>query len=462
MDRTEPSAGGLFAPIFNAPAVVAETDDRAWLRAMLDAERALAVAGAKAGVIPAEAAQAIAAACAPDPFDIDDIGRRAAASATPVIPLVRDIEARVPESARPFVHCGATSQDVLDTAASLIAHRALGPILESLRDAADAAARLAAEHRTTVMAGRSMLQHAAPTTFGLVCAGWLVALDDVRTRLTEVRRNRLAAQLGGAVGTLAPLANGAEVLSRYSDELGLTEPVLGWHTDRARFADLASALGTAAGALAKTARDVTLLAATEVGEVTEGGPGGGSTAMPHKRNPVHSVVIIANAHRVPGLVATVLAGMAQEHQRAAGTWQAEWETLTTLLRLVGGAAAHGRELLVGLRPDPTRMRANLDLTGQAIMSSAVADRLAPALGRTAAHDLVTRAAKRAAEQGVTLRAALADEPGVRDTLSDTVLDEALDPERSLGSAGTFVDRALIAHRALTADLTDRPGEGDGA
>ena len=312
------------------------------------------------------------------------------------------------------------------------------------------------------MAGRSMLQHGAPTTFGLVCAGWLVALDDARTGLTDVRRNRLAAQLGGAVGTLAPLdSKGAEVLSRFSDELGLAEPVLPWHTDRSRVADLAASLGAAAGVLAKIAKDVTLLASTEVGEVAEGGPGGGSSAMPHKRNPVHSVVISADAHRVPGLVATIFAGMAQEHQRAAGAWQAEWGTLTELLRLVGGAAAHGRELLAGLTIDPRRMRANLDLTGQAIMSGAVADRLAPTLGRTAAHELVTRAARRAAEERVTLRAALADEPGVRDTLSDTALDEALDPGHSLGSAVTFVDRALAAHRALTADLTDRPGEENG-
>jgi 3-carboxy-cis,cis-muconate cycloisomerase len=459
MDRTEPATVGLFAPIFTAPPMITDTDDRAWLRAMLDAERALAAASAKAGVIPAEAADAIGSACDPDSFDIAEIGRRAAASATPVIALVHDLADRVPDSAKPFVHHGATSQDIIDTAASLVAHRALGTILGDLQHAAGSTARLAAEHRDTVMAGRSMLQHGAPTTFGLVCAGWLVALDDARAGLTDVRRNRLAAQLGGAVGTLAPLGDrGVEVLSRFADELGLAEPVLGWHTDRTRTADLATALGTTAGALAKIARDVTLLGQTEVGEVSEGGPGGGSSAMPHKRNPVHSVVITANTHRVPGLVATVLAGMAQEHQRSAGAWQAEWETLTTLLRLVGGAAAHARHLLAGLTVHPERMRANLDLTGQAIMSGAVAERLAPTLGRTAAHELVTDAATRAAESGVTLRAALADDPRVGDALADSTLDEALDPRHALGAAGAFVDRALAAHRALTADLTDRPGE----
>jgi 3-carboxy-cis,cis-muconate cycloisomerase len=461
MDRTEPSTG-LFAPTFTSPQVDQETDDRAWLRAMLDAERALATAGAKAGVIPAEAAEAIAAACDPSRFDLAAIGQRAAVSATPVIPLVHDLTEAVPDHAKPFVHHGATSQDIVDTAAMLVAHRALGPIQADLTAAATAAARLAQTHKTTVMAGRTMLQHAFPTTFGLACAGWLVALDDARTGLTEVRRNRLAAQLGGAVGTLAAFDNkGAEVLSRFSDELGLAEPVLPWHTDRSRVADLAGALGATAGVLAKVARDVILLASTELGEVAEGGPGGGSSAMPHKRNPVHAVVISADAHRVPGLVATILAGMAQEHQRAAGAWQAEWGTLTELLRLTGGAAAHGRTLLDGLRVDPQRMRSNLDLTGQAIMSAAVADRLSPALGRTAAHDLVNRAVKRAAERGVTLRAALADDPAVPDTLADTALDEALDPGHSLGSAVTFVDRALIAHRALTADLTDRPGEENG-
>lgn len=455
-----PPAGALFGPMFSAAVVDRETDDRAWLQAMLDVERALAVAQARAGLVPVEAATEIAAHCNIDGYDVDEIGRRAAASASPVIPVVRDLAAAVAPDARPWVHFGATSQDVLDTAASLVAGRAVVAILADLAGAAQACAELAGAHRDTLMIGRTMLQHAIPTTFGLKCAGWLVAVDEARTTLAAVRDRRLAVQFGGPTGTLASLGDhGVEVLHLLAEELGLAEPVLPWHTNRVRVAELAAALGTVAGVLGKIALDVVLLAQTEVGEVSEGpgGPGedrGGSSAMPHKHNPVQALLISANARRVPGLVATLLAAMPQEQERAAGAWQAEWETLTVLLRLVGGAAARGHELVSGLRVDPDRMRRNLEGTDGLAMAGAVAERLAPALGRTAAQDLIREACAQA--DGRPLRDALREVPEVRAHLSEVDIDAALDPAGYLGSAGEFVDRALASHAATRRELREEP------
>ncbi|HEU4425033.1 MAG TPA: lyase family protein, partial [Pilimelia sp.] len=305
---------------------------------------------------------------------------------------------------------------------------------------------LAETHRHTVMAGRTLTQQALPITFGLKCAGWLVAVHEATDRLAELRRTRLAVQFGGAAGTLAALGDaGTGIAGRLAEELDLAEPALPWHTNRTRVAELAGALGTTAGVLGKLALDVLLLAQTEVAEVAEA-TGGGSSAMPHKQNPVRAVLVTAATRRVPGLVATLLAGMAQEHERAAGAWHAEWPTLTDLLHLVGGAAAHGRDLLAGLRVDAARMRHNLDATAGLPLAEHVAARLAPALGRTAAQDLVARACRDAVAAGRPLRDALLADPVVRDQLGPADIDAALDPAGYLGSAQAFVDRALALHR----------------
>jgi 3-carboxy-cis,cis-muconate cycloisomerase len=446
--------GGLFGPLFGGSRADAEVSDRAVLQAMLDAEGALAVASARAGIVPDQAAAAIAAACQADRFDPDDLGRRALAAGNPVVPLVHDLAEAVereagPEAAR-WVHHGATSQDILDTAASLVAARALGPVLDDLDGAARAAADLADRHRATLMAGRTLGQQALPTTFGLKTAGWLVALGEAAAGLDRVRRERLAAQLGGAAGTLASLGpDGVEVARHYAQAVGLCEPALAWHTNRARVAELAGALGVAAGALGKLALDVTLLAQTEVGEVAEpaGGGRGGSSTLPHKRNPVGAVLVRAAAARVPGLVATLLASMAQEQERATGAWHAEWEPLAELLRLTGGAAARTRKLLDGLEVHPERMRANLDATGGLTLSERVAAALADSLGRVAANDLVQRLAGEAAAGGRPLRDVLLADPQVRAHLDEAGIDRLLDPEGYLGAAGQLVDRALADHRA---------------
>jgi 3-carboxy-cis,cis-muconate cycloisomerase len=449
--------GGLLRPLFGGSRADPELTDRALLRAMLDAERALAVASAQViGVVPAAAAEAIGAACQAGRFDPDDLGRRALAAGNPVVPLVADlteaVEAEAGPAAARWVHHGATSQDILDTAASLVAFRALGPILDDLEGAAEAAAGLADRHRATLLAGRTLGQQALPITFGLKAAGWLVALQEAAAGLARVRQQRLAAQLGGAVGTLAAFGPaGTEVASRYAQELGLAEPLLAWHTNRTRVGELAAALGVAAGALGKLALDVTLLAQTELGEVTEAaGQGrGGSSTLPHKRNPVTAVLVVAATRRAPGLVATLLGSMAQEQERATGAWHAEWEPQVELLGLVGGAAARTRELLQGLEVHPERMRQNLEATGGLLLAEHVAATLAGPLGRAGAQELVQQLSRQAAGSGRPLRTVLAANPQVREHLDKAGLDRLLDPEGYLGAAEQLIDRALAAHREAT-------------
>jgi 3-carboxy-cis,cis-muconate cycloisomerase len=430
--------------LFARGRVAAEVDDRAWLQAMLDFEAALARA-----VAPEDAAEAIAAACVADGFDVAEIGRSAADKGTPVPGLLAALRAKLPEEAAAHVHRGATSQDVVDTAAMLVARRALAPLLEDLSAAADACAALAERFRDAPMAGRTLLQQALPITFGLKAAGWLSGLDEAQLELANVRSNELALQLGGAVGTLASLGDeGPAAVKKMARALELAEPPLPWHTLRTRPLRLACALGTAAGVMAKIALDVELLAQTEVGEVAEGGGEGrgGSSTLPHKRNPVGAVAVSACAARVPGLVSTMLAAMAQEHERAAGAWQAESETLSDLLRLTGSAAAALRELLEGLEPDPERMRANLDATGGLLMTESVVTALTPSLGRAKAQELVEGAARSALDQGRPVRDLLAELPEVSESIGEDGLDRALAPESYLGAAGQLVDRAIRDHR----------------
>jgi 3-carboxy-cis,cis-muconate cycloisomerase len=332
----------LFAGVLERGLVREAVSDAAWLRAMLAAEAALA---------RARGLEELAAAIAATELDPGELGREAAASGNPVVPLAAALRARLGDE----VHAGATSQDILDTAAMLVARGALAPLVDDLGGAAEAAARLAREHRETPIAGRTLLQQAVPTTFGLKAAGWMAALD---ASALGLRGLRFAAQLGGPAGTLADEA----LVSRYAAELELEAPVLPWHTDRTRIAALAGALGTACGAVAKAAGDVVLLAQTEVGEVRERAPGS-SSSMPHKRNPVAAMSARACARQAPGLVATLLAAMEQEHERAAGAWHAEWRPLRELLVATGSAASWLRTCLEGLQVDPERMRVNLGAAG---------------------------------------------------------------------------------------------------
>jgi len=326
---------------------------------MVDVEAALAAACVVEGLIPPQAGEAILRALQQGPFDPGVIAAEAGEHATPVIPLVRELRERVGDEFADAVHLGATSQDIVDTAAMLLTQRALAAIVADASTAMTSAARLAVAHRTTPVLGRTLLQAALPTSFGLVAAGWMVGLERATAELERVRDAGLAVQMGGPVGSRSP-----QVAALMASTLGLAEPLLPWHTERTRIVQVGAALGGISGFAGKVASDVALLAQTEVAEVREGVEGrGGSSAMAHKRNPVAAVSVIACAHRVPGLVATLFAAMPQEHQRAAGTWQAEWGTLSDLLMLSGSAVAWLADLLEHLEVSATRMRENLAASG---------------------------------------------------------------------------------------------------
>ncbi|MEV0161438.1 3-carboxy-cis,cis-muconate cycloisomerase [Nonomuraea fuscirosea] len=358
------------------------TGDAAVLRAMLDAEAALTRAQAAFGLVPPEAAEAVTAAARAEAFCLEDLVVRARSGGNPVIPLVADLRA-VAAPFGEYVHRGATSQDIVDTALMLVAYRALGPVLADLERTTDRLAALAAEHRDTLMAARTLTQQAVPTTFGLKAAGWHRLAGDARIRLTAARRS-LPAQLGGAAGTLAafrparePVPEAVEVASRlpgrFAAELGLAEPLLPWHVLRTPIADLAGALAFTAGALGKLAADVLVLSRTEIGELSEG-VGGGSSSMPHKHNPVRATMIAAAGRQVPALAAILYGSLAAEDERPSGAWHAEWQPLREALRLVAGAARDAAELVADLRVHPERMRANLTVTGDAAPAPALVDR----------------------------------------------------------------------------------------
>jgi 3-carboxy-cis,cis-muconate cycloisomerase len=445
------ASSGLFGELFAGAAVMREVDDRAWLQALLDAEAALARAQAGLGLVPRAAAAEISAAAQADRFDIPSVGRRAGASGNPVVPLVHDLRAAVSIEAARHVHLGATSQDILDTAMVLVAQRAIGALLPDLGAVATSCAQLADVHRNTLIAARTLMQRASPTCFGLKAAGWMVAVDEARVLVDRVRRRCLAVQLGGAAGNLAGLGpDGPRVVAALADELRLAAPTLPWHTDRVRVAELAAALGITCGVLGKVAGDLILLAQTEVGEVGSRADQGRSSSMPHKRNPVQAVLVVAAARRAPGLVATLMGTMLQEHERAAGSWHAEWTTVSDLLAVAGAAAAHGRAALADLVVDGDRMEAVV-VADQRLMAEAVAARLTPALGPGEAHDLVRRCVRDAEVRGVPLRALLIAEPSVAAALSEAELDTALDPRAHLGATGELIDSALRAHREVSTD-----------
>ena len=466
-DHEEPSARGLFGGVFARGG--ADTSDVAWLQAMLDAEAGLARALERAGLTPAGSGAAVTEVAQAGNFDVAELGELSALTGNPVPALARALARRVPQTAAGAVHRGATSQDIVDTAVMLLARRVIDVVLADLAQAAAAAAVLADAHRSTIMIGRTLLQQAVPVTFGLIAAGWLTSLDEARTGLAAVGSQRLAVQFGGAAGTLASLGDdGPRVVALLAEELGLARPVLPWHTDRLRIIDLATALARVTAALGKIARDVTLLAQSEIAEVSEGGgPAprdaasprrGGSSAMPHKHNPVASIAILGCTRQVPGLVATLVACAEQELQRAAGAWHAEWEPLTALLRLTGSAASWAAELLSGLTVDASRMAANLAATKDLPLAEHVTSLLAGVLGGVQAHDLVAEAGQRAVSAGLPLRDVLLAVPKLEGRLASAgitpeQIESALEPAGYLGATDAFVTAALAAHEALDAQLS---------
>jgi 3-carboxy-cis,cis-muconate cycloisomerase len=443
----------LLGPLFGSPESSALFTDRARLQGMLDFEAALARAEAQTGVIPASAAPMIARQCRAELFDIAALARETARAGNPAIPIVMRLTALVaagdPEAAR-YVHWGATSQDAMDTGLVLQLRPFLALLEADFGRLAGALRRLAKTHRATPLVGRTWLQHAVPVTVGLKAAGWLDAVERHRTRLSEVRGRALVLQFGGAAGTLAALGErGIEVSEALARDLDLTLPALPWHAHRDRVAEVATVLGLIVGTLGKIARDLSLLMQTDVAEAFEpGGEGrGSSSTMPHKRNPVAAAVVLAAATRAPGLVATLLSAMVQEHERGLGGWHAEWDTLPELCLLGAGALRQMAETLEGLELDPARMRANLEATHGQILAEAVTMALGSRIGRGAAHELVRRASQQATATRRRLREVLAEDPMASAHLSPADLDRLFDPCNYVGMAATFVDRVLASRRA---------------
>lgn len=443
---SEPSAG-----LFTTPEMASVFSSEAHVRQMLRFEAALAWAEAECGIIPHAAALMIADGCRVESFDVASLYREAVLAGTPVIPLVRMLNEQVADDARAFVHWGATSQDVIDTALVLQIREGFDLLLADLLRIGSGCAALAHDHRHTLMAGRTLMQQALPIPFGLKAARWLSVITH-QIQALQQQRQSLSLQFGGAVGTLAALGDrGLHVAEVLAADLALVLPDLPWHAERDRMAGVAAALGVTAGAVAKIANDLVLLAQTEIGEVSEATtPGkGGSSAMPHKHNPVDAMLALAAARLALGQVPIVLAGMLQEHERAAGGWQAEWEALPNLFRYTGGTVAHVAQAISGLTINVQRMQANLNQSGGLLMAESLTMVLASRLGRPEAQRLVGALCARAVEHATTLHEAALNDTEVHSVLSTEQIAVALDPSGYLGSADTMIERALASYRMVS-------------
>ena len=447
---TDTTSSSLLGPLFASPAMRAIVADRARLQRMLDVEAALARAEAAVGVIPHAAVAPIAAACFAERYDIARLGEAAAPAGNVAIPLVKLLTAEVAkadaEAAR-YVHWGATSQDSIDTALMLEGRLGIDALAADLDRAVLGFARLAERYRATPVVGRTWLQHALPMPFGLKLAGYAAALARARDRLTRLRHAALALQFGGAAGTLAALGgDGLAVAERLAAELQLPLPDAPWHSHADRVAEIAAAVAILAGTCGKIARDVALMMQTDVGEAFEpAAPGkGGSSTMPHKRNPVGAAAALAAATMAPNLAATVLAGLVQEHERALGGWQAQWPTIPALLSVTSAALAAVVDIAEGLEVDAARMRANLETTGGLIMAEAAMIALGRRIGRLAAHHVVEAASKRAIAEGRHLDEVMADDPKITAELSPDEIGRLFDPLAYQGVAQAFIDRLLAA------------------
>lgn len=434
----------LFRDMFGTPEMRAVFADRAYLDAVVRAEVALARAEARTGVIPPEAADAIAAAAAGVRLDLETLRRETEVVGYPILPVVRQLAAQCGEAGR-YVHWGATTQDIMDTATVLQVRDALVLVERGLDGTRRALRRLAAEHVDTVAAGRTHLQHALPVTFGYRCAVWLSALDRHTRRLEQVRERALLAQFGGAAGTLASLgADGLGVRAAYAEILGLREPDITWHVARDGLVEVVQLLAMIGGSLGKVAWDVMMLASTEFGEVAEpfvDGRGASST-MPQKRNPISSELMFAAAKLLRDRAGSMLDALVQDFERATGPWHVEWATLPEAFLLVATSLTQAESLLTGLVVDPSRMRANLDLTGGLIVAERVMMALAPQLGRQQAHDVVYAACRTAIETGTTLSTQLLANDDLRARLGERAIRDLTDPTGYLGCAREMTRRVI--------------------
>ncbi|WP_285409836.1 3-carboxy-cis,cis-muconate cycloisomerase [Pseudomonas sp. FR229a] len=452
---TQRPGNQLFDAYFTARDMREVFCDQGRVQAMLDFEAALARAEARVGLIPSSAVAPIAVACDAGLYDFAALGEAIATAGNSAIPLVKALGRQIASSdaeAERYVHLGATSQDVMDSGLVLQLRQALALIEDQLTHLADSLAGQAQRFATTPLAGRTWLQHATPVTLGMKIAGWLGAVTRSRQRLRELKPRLLVLQFGGASGTLAALGEqGLPIAQALAEELQLRLPEQPWHTQRDRIVEFGAVLGLIAGSLGKFGRDISLLMQTEAAEVFEpAAPGkGGSSTMPHKRNPVGAAVLIGAATRVPGLVSTLFSAMPQEHERSLGLWHAEWETLPEICCLVSGSLQQARLLADGLEVDAARMASNLELTQGLVLAEAVSIVLAQRVGRDTAHHLLEQCCKRAVAEQRHLRAVLGDEPQVTAELSGAELDDLLNPAHYLGQAQVWVERAVAEHNALT-------------
>jgi 3-carboxy-cis,cis-muconate cycloisomerase len=443
-----PSSPSLFGPLFSSAAMRAVTDDRARLQRMLDFEAALAKAEADAGVIPAKAAAPIAAACRAERFDLGQIAQDAVAGGNIAIPLVKALTAEVAETDREasgFVHWGATSQDVIDTVLVLELRAAIDALIADLDRAIAGFAAQAKQHKKTAAVARTWMQQALPMPFGLKLAGYAAALGRAKDRLLRLRAEALVLQFGGAAGTLAALGEkGLDVTERLAKELKLPAPEAPWHSHRDRLAEVAGALAILTGTCGKIARDISLLMQTEVGEAFEPAEAGrgGSSSMPHKRNPTAAAAALACAAMAPQLAATIFAAQVHEHERALGGWQAEWPTFPALALVTSGALRAIVDIAEGLEVDAERMRANLDITHGLIMAEAVSIALAGKIGKQDAHKLVEEASKTATKEKRHLRDVVSEDKRITAQLPAAEIARLFEPDAYTGMAAEFIDRLL--------------------
>jgi 3-carboxy-cis,cis-muconate cycloisomerase len=443
----------LLDPMFRWEEVAKLFDDDSYLQRMLDFEAALAHAEAASGIIPSSAANAIAAKCRVELFDKENLAEAARLAGNLAIPLVKQLKAMVnadSKEAAGFVHWGATSQDAIDTALVLQLREALQLIAGDLENLCARLAKMGDQHRLTPIVARTWMQHAVPSTLGIKFAGWLDVLGRHRERFREMQNRCLVLQFGGAAGTLAALGSQGGVVARYlSDQLKLPLPQIPWHSHRDRLSEIAATLGLLTGTLGKIARDLSLHMQTEIDELREPGEEGrgGSSTMPHKRNPIACAMILAAAIRMPGLVSIMLSAMIQEDERGLGGWHAEWETLPEIVRLTAAALHQLATLFPRLEIDVQRMRENLELTRGLIFAEAITAALGEKIDRSQARELIEAASERATKEKRHLRDVISDDQKIAKHLSSDQLDKLFDPRNYTGIASEFIDAAIKNYKS---------------
>ena len=442
----------LLTPMMRTSPLTAWFSDAQRVQGMLDFEAALARAQVECGLVPQAALNPIIESCRHEHIDFSALGQAAASAGNLAIPLVKQLTARVKQrddAAARYVHWGATSQDAIDTGFILQLRGALAETDSLLQQLLDALAHQAARYQDTVMPGRTWMQHALPVTFGLKLAGTLDALLRWQVRLREMRSRVLALQFGGAAGTLDSLKTQApRIAGALAKTLDLQLPDAPWHSQRDRLLEVGAWYAGVCGTLGKFANDFSLLMQTEVAEVGEpvAEGRGGSSTMPHKRNPISCAAILTAAQRTPGLVATLYAGQIQQHERALGGWQAEWETLPELITLAGGALAQSEALVRDMQVFPHKMRADLDITHGLIMAEAVTLALAEFVGKAEAHHRVEALCRQALDASRSLLSVLETDPLVSEHLSASRLTQLLDPTTATGSSALFVRQVVARYK----------------